>query len=469
MNLPEEQPKPEEPAASGVTPARGEVPARDEISPADETQAGDKIPEGDKIPAGDKLPVGDEIYAEEPVLPEGFTPLGPSARLARSRRRRAQRMLVLPGANERAALLSNLARRAFPSVEFFLFALFCGTVLGAAYLLDSPALLLLGLLLAPLLTPWVGLTLAIQTGSWRFFFQTLGGLLVASLLVFGTGALAGLAGHLWLPLPLFHAGLHSHLWWPDLFLVVLGAVLLTVSFVRSEQKPILPSLMLAYGLFLPLSAGGVGFGIGSNPIWPDGALVFVVHLALAVLIGDITLAALRFKPAKALGYFLPFLIGALALAALVYFTGLTTFIRDAIITTRRVEPIPTVPIQIVPSKTPTITGTPTETPTLTVTTTQTSTTTLQPTPAYAVITSPSGGGALVYSEPGGGAVLTPLSNGIIVQVLPEIQTSADGRNWVRVIWKDVNGDVNGWILTTVLTATTETPPPLPTLTPTAKS
>ena len=433
MSLPEEQPNPEEPAAPEETPSADEVPS------------------------------GGENFTEEPILPEGFTPLDTSGRLPRSRRRRAQRMLVPAGADERAALLSSLARRAFPSFEFFLFALFCGAVLGAAYLLDSPALLLLGILLAPLLTPWVGLTLAVQTGSWRFFFLTLGAVLFAGLLVFSTGALAGLAGHLWLPLPLFNANLHSHLWWPDLVLVALGAILLTISFVHSEQKPVLPSIMLAYGLFLPLSAGGVGLGIGSTPIWPDGVLVFVVHLALAVLVGIITLAALRFRPAGVIGYFLPILIGILSLAALVYFTGLTTFIRDAIITTRSVEPTPT--ILVLPSKTPTSTSTPTSSPTLTATGTATFTTTPQPTPAYAVITSPSGGGALVRSEPGAGTVLTVLSNGIIVQVLPEIQ-SVQGLNWVRVIWKDVNGDVNGWILTTVLTATTETPPVLPTLTPT---
>ncbi len=435
MSLPEEQPSPEEPAAPEETPSADEVPA------------------------------GGENFTEEPSLPEGFTPLDTSGRLPRSRRRRAQRMLVPAGADERAALLTSLARRAFPSFEFFLFALFCGAVLGAAYLLDSPALLLLGILLAPLLTPWVGLTLAVQTGSWRFFFLTLGAVLFAGLLVFSTGALAGLAGHLWLPLPLFNANLHSHLWWPDLVLVALGAILLTISFVRSEQKPVLPSIMLAYGLFLPLSAGGVGLGIGSTPVWPDGVLVFIVHLALAVLVGVITLAALRFRPAKVIGYFLPILIGISSVAALVYFTGLTTFIRDAIITTRSVEPTPTT--LVLPSKTPTSTSTPTSTPTFTATGTATDTTTPQPTPAYAVITSPSGGGALIRSEPGGGAgvVLKVVSNGIIVQVLPEIQ-SVDGFTWVRIIYKDVSGDVNGWVLTTVLTATTETPPVIPTLTPT---
>ena len=197
---------------------------------------------------GEESPSKEELFPETPDLPEDFTPIGGSSRLPRARRRRAHRMLVRPGADERAALLDSLARRAFPSFEFFLFAFFAGVVLGVGYLLDmkvnSQAIFLLGILLAPLLTPWVGMTLAGTTGSWRFFFMTLGVMLVASLLVFLTGALAGLAGRLWLPHPpFFQADIRSHIWWLDLFIVALGAALLTISFVRSEQKPILPSMI----------------------------------------------------------------------------------------------------------------------------------------------------------------------------------------------------------------------------------
>jgi hypothetical protein len=423
MIVPDEQPVPEEPAA-----------------------------------ASEETPSTEVTFPEEPILPEDFTPIGGTARLPRSRRRRAHRMLVPPGAGERAAILDGLARRAFPSFEFFLFAFLAGAVLGAAYLLDSPALLLLGILLAPLLTPWMGMTLAILTGSWVFFFLTLGVLLVASLLIFLTGVLAGLAGHLWLPLPLFHATIHSHLWWPDLFVVTLGAILLTISFVRSEKKPVLPSILLAYGLFLPLSAGGVGLGIGVPSIWPDGALVFLVHLALSILVGGITLAALRFKPLKAGGYLLPFLTGLLCLAVLVDLTGLTKIIRDGILTTRRSAPTASATL-VVASSTPTSTFTPSPSSTLTPSITATASATLEPTPAFAVIASPSLGGALAFSEPGGGTVVITLSNGIIVQVLPEIQTGADGRNWAHIRWSNIDG----WVLTTVLGASNTTPPP-PTLT-----
>jgi hypothetical protein len=403
-------------------------------------------------------------FPEETTLPEDFTPIGQTSRLPRARRRRAHRMLVPPSADERAALLDNLARRAVPSFEFFLLALLCGIVLGAAYLLDSPAMLLLGILLAPLLTPWVGLTLSILTGSWRFFFLTVGGLLVASLLVFGAGALAGLAGHLWMPLRLFHADLHSHLWWPDLVLVALGAALLAASFVRSEQKPILTSIMLAYGLFLPLSAGGVGLGLGVRSIWPNGALVFLAHLALSILVGVLTLAALRFKPLKFSGYFLSFVIGVLSLATLFYLTGLGQIIRNGINATRRSVPTPI--SLVLPSVTPTSTLTPipTELPSSTPMPSSTPTVppTPEPTPAYAIISAAQQfGGAVVRTEPAVGSWITTLLNGSLVQVLPETQ-NVNGDVWAHIRMAD---NVEGWVLQGVLKATTITPLPATTLTP----
>jgi Domain of unknown function (DUF389) len=451
MSFPEEDPPmPIEPASSEEEPKPGE-PTSSEEPPAPMQPA-----------SSEETPPGEVVYPEA-VLPEDFTPLDRTSRKARARRRRAHRKLVMPSADERAASLDGLARRAFPSFDFFVFALLCGAVLGAAYLMDSPAMLLLAILLAPLLTPWVGLVLAIQTGSWRFFFLTLGCMLVACLLVFLTGGLAGWTGHLWLHLPLSQATLHAHLWWPDLFLVVLGTVLLTVSFIRSENKPVLPSIMLAYGLFMPLSAGGVGWGLGVASIWPKGALVFLVHLALALLAGAITLAALRFKPARAAGHLLPIFMGLLSLAALVYYTGLPKAIRDEILASHQaIAPTVTVMVFVTPTDTPTPTQTATSTSTPLPSATPTPTDTPTPTPAFAIVASPSGGGAMLLAEPGNGKVVAGLTNGIIVQTLPEIQ-SVLGRSWVHVRWNNTDG----WILSTALLSTTETPlPPTPTLTPT---
>lgn len=412
------------------------------------------LPDETKKPEDPALP--EDQFPQEPVLPEGFTPISDLAHLPRARRRRARRMLAPLAADERAALLDSLARRAYPSFEFFLFALLGGAILGAAYLLNAPALLLLGILLTPLLTPWVGLTLAAVTGSWRFFFLTLGGMLVAWALVFFTGALAGFTGKLWQELPFTYARIHAQLWWPDLFIVALGAALLAISFVRSEQKPVLASVMLAYGFFLPISAAGIGFGsgreIGGIAVWPNGMLVFLVHLALAMLVGGIVLLAMKFKPAKAGGVILPVFLGLVSLFALVVLTGLVAFIRDGITAARRMPPTPTT--LILPSPTRTSLRTPTLSPTGESSATFTPSLMLAPTPAYAVINSPSGGGALLRTEPGAGTVLQALSNGLMVEVLPETETVG------TVVWAHVRalGTVEGWVLQSVLTATTPTPP-----------
>jgi hypothetical protein len=412
MDLPEETPKPEEPTPS------------------------------------------EEAFPEEPDLPEGFTPISDLSHLPRARRRRARRMLVPLEANERAALLDSLARRAVPSFEFFLFAFLCGVILGAAYLLNAPALLLVGVLLAPLLTPFVGMMLAAVTGSWRFFFLTLGVLLVAGALVFLTGALAGLAGRLWENLPFTYARIHAQLWWPDLLVVALGAGLLAISFIRSEQKPILASIMLAYGVLLPVSAAGIGLGIGREisgvTLWPNGLLVSLVNLALAMLVGGIILVALHFKPLKGSGYVLPVFIGLLSVSALVVLTGLVTLIRDGVTSARTVAPTPTT--IILPSATPTIFRTLTPSPSSLPSATFTATLTLAPTPAYAIIASPELKGANVRTEPAGGTVIISLVNGTLVEVLPQTQIIVS-TPWVRI---RVN-NVEGWVLQSVLASTTQVP------------
>src|SRR6185436_13745252 len=92
---------------------------------------------------------------------------------ARARRRRAQRRAYFPADEEgRNALFEHLARRAFPSYELFVFSLVAGVFLGVGYFFNAQALLIFGILVAPLLTTWVGMSLSIIAGSGRLFAQT---------------------------------------------------------------------------------------------------------------------------------------------------------------------------------------------------------------------------------------------------------------------------------------------------------
>ena len=432
-------------------------------------------------------------FPNEPTQP--FEPDPESRISARARRRRARRTFFPKDAQGRAAVLATLAKRAYPSYELFIYSLLCGAVLGLGYIFDSYSVLLLGILFAPLMLPWVGLVLSIISGTPRLFVQTLAGLVISALLVFGASVLAGLASRLVLPHTFNAAFTLSRLWWPDLVVMALGAILLTVSFVRSESKPYLPSVLVAYELFMPLSASGFGVGNGVGDLWPYGVLVFVVHLTWATIFGLIALAVFRFRPLSGVGYI--FTLGVSAVVVLIVFWLMSSPtpspvdpITEALApaATQTLVPLPSEPPS--PTALPPATSTllrPTETEsiaevtptesdgtvtpvpltldvTLPVTETRTSTPVPEPTPVYAVIRAREGGGAYVRKAPGGN-VLATLDNGAIVQVLPDTQ-DYNGILWFHIVATRNDIRVEGWIIQSVLETATPVPNWEPSETPT---
>ena len=74
---------------------------------------------------------------EPPILPSDPQPTPMPDSVAR--RRRARRAQLIPDAEGRAEVMASLAKRAYPTYEFFVFAVLSGAVMGLGYLLDSPA------------------------------------------------------------------------------------------------------------------------------------------------------------------------------------------------------------------------------------------------------------------------------------------------------------------------------------------
>lgn len=413
---------------------------------------------------------------------------------ARARRRRAQRRAYFPADEEgRNALFEHLARRAFPSYELFVFSLVAGVFLGVGYFFNAQALLIFGILVAPLLSPWIGMSLSIIAGSGRLFAQTIAALFLSSLLIFGSGLLAGFASHV---LPnsartFTEAFIHSRLWPPDLFALTVGAIILTISFVRSEERPYLPSALLAYELLLPLCAAGFGLGSGVSGMWPEGALVFLVHFAWATFFGIVTLFFLRFYPISMSGAtFTGFAIVAI-LAIATFLTGFNQWIRvqaglatpePASVTQTAISPSPLPSITSSPEAAestaligvPPQTTSPTSTPTrrATLRPTETATVTAEPTPIIGLIRASEGGGALVREKPGG-KVLAILPNGSTVTIVPNDLQEVNRVIWVHVLALVNDVRVDGWMIQSVLVTATPVaewqPSPTPAITETPSS
>ncbi len=89
--------------------------------------------------------------------------------LSPARRRRANRGLVPEDLAEIADEIDNLSQQTIPSFDFFLFSLLAAAIITTSILVDSPALLVLGALTAPAMTPFLGIALGTATGSAKFF------------------------------------------------------------------------------------------------------------------------------------------------------------------------------------------------------------------------------------------------------------------------------------------------------------
>ncbi len=374
-------------------------------------------------------------------------------KLPPARRRRARRLLAPMEADERALTVDAVAHRVSPTFDFFLFSALAGMLIGLGLWLDSPAVLMLGALTAPLMSPLVGMALGTILGSPRFFGRSFGGFAIGSILVFGFGALAGFVSRWIPPEGLAQAHIHTRLSAAALLVVSIGAVLTTARLNHEDNHPRLPSVALSYGLYLPLSAAGFGLFSGQPHLWPDGMVVFALHLTWSILLGTLTFAILRFRPLTMFGYTFG---AALALMGVVLLVALGS--AGAAVGGQIALPTFTPTPTLTPSLTPTLTSTPvppTDTPTPTVTLTPSRTPTFTPsptsTPYYAAIAPAKGA---VIRETPGGMIVSSYLQGTRLQILDTPPVEQDNGVWLHVLGPDGK---EGWILQSLLTAAEPAP------------
>jgi uncharacterized membrane protein len=379
-----------------------------------------------------------------------------------ARRRRARRLLAPLEADERAIVLDQIRRRTSPSFDFFLFSVISGIIFSFGIMLDSPIVLVLGAILAPLMAPVIGLSLGTIVGSYKFFARSLVGLAIGSLMVFVVGVGAGLLGRVWMPTSLSQAYLNAELSAINIIVLTVGAVFTTATMAHHERSPAAPSVALAYTLYLPLVVAGFGLGSGVLHLYPDGLVVFAMHLAWGVLLGAITLAILGYRPMTIFGYTFGGVVTLIGIALVVgvgaFSTTLgwfgsplavPTYTPTATYTLTPIPPTATyTATPVPPTLTPTLTLTPTKTPTPTETFTPT------PVPIYARIGPESG--ATIRSGPGFDSppVYPPVLQGTLVQLLGYAQDKA-GLTWVQV--KVIEDGREGWILQSLLLIATPEP------------
>ncbi|MGH2582312.1 MAG: DUF389 domain-containing protein, partial [Anaerolineales bacterium] len=240
--------------------------------------------------------------------------------LPAARRRQSERSLFGPlTIDERSRAFEEAVRRASPSFDFFLYSLFSGAVIASGLLFDSVYLLLLGVMISPPMAPVVGVALGTSLGSGRHFARSLAGFMLGALFVFITGWLAGLAAA-GQTASLHQASNHAQLQWPAIVLLAVSGALTAATSVREGGNSEVPSFLAAYGLYVPLSIAGFGLSSGVPHLWPDGLVLFAIHLSWTTLCATVTLALMGFRPPTMFGYSLS---AAVLLGGFLVFLGFT--------------------------------------------------------------------------------------------------------------------------------------------------
>lgn len=346
-------------------------------------------------------------------------------------------------AEDRERILDDLAHRASPTFDFFVFSIFSGLILSGGLFFNSPILFVLGAAIAPQMTPLAAMSLGIVSGSTRYFLRSLGGLLTGCFFVFACGNLAGWLNSAWPPVTHDQAFIQARFSWEALLVLCIGVLWMTWMMVRNPDHIAIPSILVAYGLYVPLATAGFGLGGQIAHLWPDGLIVFLVHLTLGSVIGALLLAVLGFRPLSLFGYTIGGAVTLLGLILLVGFSASSAaYVGRIALPTYTPTPTPTMTPTLTPTSTPlppTLTAT--LTPTLTLTPTATLTPTFTPTPVYAAVVNPDG--AKLRANPAYGAPIVELiADGTTLELLITPPVTTEERTWIQV--RSPSGIV-GWV------------------------
>jgi hypothetical protein len=370
-------------------------------------------------------------------------------------RRRTHAWWVALHDEEKARLFGDLAGRAIPTFDFFLFILAAAGLMVLAYGLRSPALQVAAALAAPLLSPLPGLSLGAAAGSVRHALRNLAGLLIGWVLVLAVTALGGWLANLVRIVPATPLASSVVAGWVEVVLAAAASAWLALRLARAPSEARLPSAALSFLLLVPTATAGWSLGAGEMREAAAALGVVLVYASIAFVAGLIAYLVLGIRPAlgAVLGAWGPAVAGlAAAGMILLAFLLLSRQGPSGFVFVPTLTPTPTA--SATPSLTPSSTPPPTPAATMAPSLTPAPSSTPTPTapPVVAIVWRTDGQGALLRGAPAGD-IIGSLEEGALIEILGE-PIEANGRRWVRV--RDAQGH-EGWLAAELCATVTPTP------------
>jgi len=196
---------------------------------------------------------------------------------------------------ERIEVYRAVRRGARPNVDFFVMMGLAAVIATFGLVQNSPAVIIGAMLVAPLFTPVLALSMAVAQGDVRLVRLAVESILKGIAVAIGLSTLLVVAPSLHTVTPEITARSHPNLL--DLAVALASGAAGAYAIARKEVAAALPGVAIAAALVPPLSVIGIGLALGDFRIAGGGALLFATNLIAIILAGAITLLLLGFHPA----------------------------------------------------------------------------------------------------------------------------------------------------------------------------
>jgi uncharacterized hydrophobic protein (TIGR00271 family) len=197
---------------------------------------------------------------------------------------------------DQVEVYKQVRRSARPDVDFFIMIGLSAIIAGYGLLQDSSAVIIGGMLVAPLFSPILAISLAIVQGDVRLlrlaFEATLKGIVLAigvAIAITAVSPLRGVGKEI-------TARVAPNLF--DLAVALASGAAGAYAIARKDVAAALPGVAIAAALVPPLCVAGIGFAIADMQVAGGGSLLFITNLVAIVLAGAVTLLLLGFRPTE---------------------------------------------------------------------------------------------------------------------------------------------------------------------------
>lgn len=203
----------------------------------------------------------------------------------------------------RREVVDQLTRDSSPGLDYFILVTLSCIIATLGLLENSAAVIIGAMLVAPLMSPILGVSLASVTGRRSLFEKASVALLEGALAAIGLSIVVGWMGR---GLPLTTLGtLPAEVMARtrptpfDLVIALAGGAAASYALAQPAVSAALPGVAIATALMPPLCAIGIGVAFGRWDVAGGALLLFLTNLTAIALAGIAVFAALGFRPQRA--------------------------------------------------------------------------------------------------------------------------------------------------------------------------